>query len=111
MTTGDYYSDMKAVGIKELKARLSEYLRAVRAGEILLITDRDDVIAEIRPAVRRPAPPETLEDALGALAESGEITRARLRKQGWRWAPRGLGLPSGSAQELLDELRAEPHKP
>lgn len=98
---------MKAVGIKELKARLSEYLRAVRAGEILLVTDRDEVVAEIRPAVRRPAPPDTLEETLDALARAGEISRARLGKQGWRWAPRGLGLSPGSAQALLDELRAE----
>ncbi len=41
---------MKAVGIKQLKARLSEYLREVRRGETLLVTDRDEVIAELRPA-------------------------------------------------------------
>ena len=35
---------MKAVGVKNLKAKLSEYLRAVKAGETLLVTDRDEVI-------------------------------------------------------------------
>jgi prevent-host-death family protein len=40
---------MKSVGVRELKNRLSEYLRQVRAGEGVLVTDRGDVIAEITP--------------------------------------------------------------
>ena len=38
------------VGTKELKNRLSHYLRAVRAGEAVEVTDRGFVIAEIRSA-------------------------------------------------------------
>ena len=38
------------VGTKELKNRLSHYLRAVRAGEAVEVTDRGSVVAEIRPA-------------------------------------------------------------
>jgi antitoxin (DNA-binding transcriptional repressor) of toxin-antitoxin stability system len=40
---------MKTVGIRELKDRLSEYLREVRAGESVLVTDRGEVIAEVSP--------------------------------------------------------------
>jgi len=40
---------MKAVGIKTLKNRLSEYLRLVAAGETVLVTDRDRVVAELVP--------------------------------------------------------------
>jgi antitoxin (DNA-binding transcriptional repressor) of toxin-antitoxin stability system len=39
--------DMKAVGIKVLKDNLSRYLRCVREGETVYVTDRDTVIAEI----------------------------------------------------------------
>ena len=39
---------MKSVGIKVLKDNLSKYLRMVRDGEIVLVTDRDEVIAEIQ---------------------------------------------------------------
>src|SRR6266542_1672841 len=46
---------MKAVDVKQLKARLSEYLRLVRTGETVLITDRDEVVAELRPARRQSA--------------------------------------------------------
>ncbi len=44
---------MKVVGIKQLKARLSEYLRLAKAGETVLVTERDEVVAELRPARRR----------------------------------------------------------
>ncbi|MGB6992764.1 MAG: type II toxin-antitoxin system prevent-host-death family antitoxin, partial [Thermoanaerobaculia bacterium] len=39
---------MRAVGVRELKNRLSEYLRLVRSGEDVLVTDRGRVIAELR---------------------------------------------------------------
>ena len=40
---------MKAVGIKTLKNRLSEYVRMAARGEVVLVTDRDQVVAELRP--------------------------------------------------------------
>jgi antitoxin (DNA-binding transcriptional repressor) of toxin-antitoxin stability system len=39
---------MLAVGVKELKNKLSEYLRLVSRGETVLITDRQRVVAELR---------------------------------------------------------------
>jgi antitoxin (DNA-binding transcriptional repressor) of toxin-antitoxin stability system len=98
---------MKAVGVKQLKSHLSEYLRHVRGGEIVLITDRDEVIAELRPAHRQRRPPESLDDILDALAEKGEITRASMPKRGWTWKVRGLGLPAGTAEKALDEVRSD----
>ena len=38
--------------VAELKARLSEFLRAVRRGEIVTVHDRDEPIATIVPYVR-----------------------------------------------------------
>ena len=98
---------MKAVGVKVLKARLSEYLRLVKAGETVLVTERDEVVAELRPSRRAARPASDHEEILDALAEAGEITRASLDTAGWTWRPRGLGLPAGTARRLLDELRAE----
>jgi prevent-host-death family protein len=40
---------MRAVGIRELKNRLSEYIRQVRAGDAVLVTDRGEVVAELVP--------------------------------------------------------------
>jgi len=49
MVTHDYHLTMKPVGVAELKARLSEYLRAVRKGHDLTIMDRDQPIARVIP--------------------------------------------------------------
>ena len=43
---------MISVGIKDLKNRLSHYLREVKKGEKILITERDQVIATIIPVER-----------------------------------------------------------
>ena len=40
---------MTSVGIAELKARLSEYLRIVRRGHPVVVLDRDTPIARILP--------------------------------------------------------------
>ena len=39
---------MVSVGVCELKNRLSEYLRMVRRGEEVLVTDRGEPVAELR---------------------------------------------------------------
>src|SRR5262249_14338416 len=39
-------SNMKTIGIRELKNRLSEVVRSVKAGEHILVTDRGAVVAE-----------------------------------------------------------------
>ena len=39
---------MISVGVRELKNRLSEFLRMVRAGEEILVTDRGEAVAELR---------------------------------------------------------------
>ena len=45
---------MSNVGIAELKARLSEHLRAVRNGGTLTVLDRDTPIARIVPYAAQP---------------------------------------------------------
>ena len=38
---------MRTVGIRELKNSLSEYIRRIRAGETVLVTDRGEIVAEL----------------------------------------------------------------
>jgi prevent-host-death family protein len=45
-----YIKAMSVVKVSELKNRLSHYLRMVRRGESVLVSDRDQVIARIEPA-------------------------------------------------------------
>ena len=49
----DYHMTMtkKPLGVAEFKARLSEYLRAVKKGHELVIADRDQPIARVVPYV------------------------------------------------------------
>lgn len=61
------------VGTKELKNRLSHYVRAARGGEIVEITDRGAVVAEIR-GVR---PTSSDAAALSRLEAEGIVTRGR----------------------------------
>jgi antitoxin (DNA-binding transcriptional repressor) of toxin-antitoxin stability system len=39
---------MRTVGLRELKNRLSAYVREVRAGQAVVVTDRGQVVAELR---------------------------------------------------------------
>jgi len=98
---------MKAIGVKQLKARLSEYLRLVKAGETILVTERNDVVAEMRPARRQRRAADTLDDVLDALAQSGDVTRAAVPKGTWTWRTKGLGLAPGAAASVLDQIRAD----
>ena len=99
--------DMKAIGVKKLKAHLSEYLRLVRAGETVLVTDRDEVIAELRPATHQPRPADTIEAVLERLGDSGSLVRTSIPRGERSWSVRGLGLPTGTAEHLLDDLRSD----
>lgn len=92
---------MKAVGVRELKNRLSEYLRLVRNGEEILVTDRGEVVAELR----QPSPRVALSHP--GLLEVVRQGRARLGMPNRPDLYRSLGpvMPAGSAAKLLDEER------
>ena len=57
---------MRVVGLKVLKNRLSEYVRLAAAGERVLVTDRDQVVAEL--IAPQAGTPETAGDAVLADA-------------------------------------------
>lgn len=66
---------MLTVGIKVLKNKLSEYVRLAAAGETVLISDRDRVVAELVPP--SPTRARELPDAMLADAvRNGLITPA-----------------------------------
>jgi len=61
---------MKTVGVRELKNRLSEYIRQVRSGESVLVTDRGEVVAALTPPGHGTADRD-VPAALLALAKRG----------------------------------------
>lgn len=81
---------MKQVRIAELKARLSEYLHAVRRGETIAVLDRQTPVVQIVPVregvslrIRKPAP------------AAPPLNRVPL--------PKALGLKSDVLDLLLEE--------
>jgi antitoxin (DNA-binding transcriptional repressor) of toxin-antitoxin stability system len=98
------FDDMKTVGIRELKNRLSEYLRDVRAGESVLVTDRGEVVAEFSPP-RHGATDPTVPAALLLLAKRGLITLGTPGDSSlYKPMPRSR-RGKRSAAQLLDEER------
>jgi prevent-host-death family protein len=81
---------MKTAGVKELKNRLSEYLRDVRHGETVLVTDRGEVVAQLVP--------------FGGEVDQGsadERVRRRLIASGW------VHPPTAEAEEPFPEPTLE----
>jgi len=89
---------MRAIGLKALKNKLSEYVRLVAGGETVLVTDRDRVVAEIVPPRSGRAP--MLADAMLADAvRRGWITPPTLTSESP--PPR---KPVMRFQDLMSEL-------
>jgi antitoxin (DNA-binding transcriptional repressor) of toxin-antitoxin stability system len=91
---------MRAVGLKILKNKLSEYVRLAAGGETVLVTDRDRVVAELVPP--RPDRSPLLADAL--LAEAV--------RDGWLSPPLLVDgppprKPVAPFRDLMDELRQD----
>ena len=64
---------MKSVGLRELKNRLSEYVREVRSGEGVLVTERGEVVAELLPPGQG-VDERGVPSGLVALARKGQQT-------------------------------------
>jgi len=107
MVTGDYIDVMKAVGVRELKAQLSRYLRDVVAGDVVLVTDRGRVIAELRTPGREPDPRESETDRrLRRMAERYPLRVGEPRDASvYRTSP--VRTASGTGRDLLDADRDE----
>jgi prevent-host-death family protein len=97
---------MQTIGIRELKSRLSEVVRSVKAGAHVLVTDRGIVVAELVPPGRPRATPG-VPPGLARLAERG---LARLGAPNDPSVYRDLAPLSrrpASVARLLDDERGE----
>jgi prevent-host-death family protein len=97
------YLIVASAGIRELKDNLSRYLRRIEAGERIAITAHGRVVAELVPPGAKIAGTSTRFDELVASGvirpplESGDPT------EDWP----DIGLPAGTAAELIDADRGE----
>jgi antitoxin (DNA-binding transcriptional repressor) of toxin-antitoxin stability system len=95
---------MRAVGLKLLKNKLSEYIRLAERGETVLVTDRDRVVAEIVPPQTTRSP--VLADALLSEAvRKGWITPPALTAS--TPPPRNPVSPFGKLLKDLEQDRSE----
>src|SRR5712692_11539609 len=96
---------MTTVGIRELKARLSAYVRRARRGEVIRVTDRGDVVAELRPPSSAQNVPVEL-TGLHELAKRGLLQLGKSNK-GVRYSRSPVRLPEGTAKATLDAERED----
>jgi len=93
---------MRAVGLKVLKNRLSEYVRLAASGETVLVTDRDRVVAELGPP-REGRSPLLADARLAEAVRRGWITPALLTGD----EPPPPRKPVTSFRDLLAELERD----
>lgn len=95
---------MRAVGIRELKNRLSEFIRLVEAGESVVVTDRGTVVAELRPAG-----PTTVREEVSPLSELVRNGRAVVGAphDPRLYASRPTAVPEGSVRSLIEAERGD----
>ena len=89
---------MRRVGLKLLKNKLSEYVRAAAAGETVVITDRGRAVAELVP------PRLQTEPVIERGIREGWITPA---VRGPDWPPKGKPVPGLSFEQLMKDLDEE----
>ncbi len=85
------------VSIRELKSRLSSYLRLTKAGQSVVITERGKPIGRIVPIER------SLDERLGALVDAG-VVEWNGSKPG-RLKPKARAKGNRTVAELLVEDR------
>jgi prevent-host-death family protein len=84
-----------SVGVRELRNGLSSYLRRVRRGETMLVTDRGRPVARI-------VPPDMPERLMRAIREGRVIPPNRP----WSGPPRAV-IPYRKGSKLLSDLVIE----
>ena len=94
---------MTSTGIRELKDNLSRYIRRIEAGERIVITAHGRVVAEL---VQPGATAKSTSRRFDELVASGVI-RPPLEAGDPTEAWPDIGLPAGTAAELIDAERGE----
>lgn len=91
------------VPIARLKARLSEYLRRVKAGEVVIVTDRGKPVARLAPLEGESA----LEGRVAQLAHGGLVRAPRTSLDADFLDAARPADPEGRSLESVLEERAE----
>jgi prevent-host-death family protein len=93
---------MASVGVKELKSRLTHYLRRTKLGEELVVTERGKAIALLQP-IGAAYQATSREAKLASLAARGLVALPTLRRRNTFPPIRVPGLPA--SQIILEDRR------
>lgn len=93
---------MEVVGIKELKNKLTYYLRLTRQGNKIIVTDRGSPVAIIR-SVDEIEENEDIEGRLASLAKRG-LVRLPVKRGGFKNF-KAFQVPGKPASEIIMEER------
>ena len=97
---------MRSVGLKTLNSKLSEYVRIAAAGETVLVTNRDRVVAELGPP-RRDRNPKQFEANRAEMIREGLLTPRKI-EPGSKPPPKPKPIMSfEEGMKLLDETRSD----
>ena len=86
------------VGVRELRQNLSVYLRRVKAGETLEVTEHGQPVAELRPRAASPL------SVIDRMVAEGRITQATIDHRTLQAPPAAPGRPLA---EIILEMRDE----
>ena len=96
---------MRTIGVRALKAQLSQILRDVQRGDHILVTDRGRVVAELHSPNKSLWATTPAERAFARLASEGHLRVGE--PSGSPYQPSPISSPDGTAQAILDEERGE----
>ena len=96
---------MATVGIRELKNHLSKYVRQAEGGDVVVVTDRGRIVAELRPPAERRT---DIHPGLLEMERKGLIRLATKQNDPslYRRMPH-IDLGGKTIQDLIDEIRSD----
>lgn len=97
---------VRTVNIRALKDKLSAYLHDVQRGDVVLVSDRGRVVAELREPTLALHSPATTAERLDHLARRGLVRRG-LPNRAELYRSTGRGHPREILREALDWTRGD----
>jgi len=93
----------KSIGVRKLKDNLSSYLKEVESGTIILVSDRDRIIAEIHEP--DPGLYKTANPLMASWVREGRVSVPKTEKTVCTASP--VTIAGKNSLKLLDEERGE----
>jgi len=98
-------ADTKTIGVKDLKNNLSAYLREVRRGTRVLVTDRNVVVAELHEPGATYLPDDLEDPTISDWVREGTVILPTRKRE--PLPPSSVRVPAGTSRRWLEDAREE----